>query len=87
MSDKFSFENLDAYKLYLSDLGLLIKQAACEAQQKSHLQLEEGDKIFQQGRVMAYVEIISLMQSQAKAFRIPLSDLRLDKFDPVKDLT
>ena len=36
---------------------------------------------------MAYLEIVSLMQQQAGAFGIPLSDLALDGVDPERDLT
>jgi hypothetical protein len=35
---------------------------------------------------MAYVEVLSLMQQQAVAFNLPLSDLALDDFDPERDL-
>lgn len=36
---------------------------------------------------MAHVEVLSLMQNQAVAFDLPLSDLSLDGLDPERDLT
>jgi hypothetical protein len=35
---------------------------------------------------MAYYEVISLMQHQAEAFDLPLSDLALFGLDPDRDL-
>ncbi len=35
---------------------------------------------------MAYYEVISLMQQQAEAFGIPLTDINLEGLDPEKDV-
>jgi hypothetical protein len=35
---------------------------------------------------MAYYEVLSLMQSQAEAFQLPLNDLALSGLDPDRDL-
>ena len=38
-------------------------------------------------RVMAFNEVISIMQQQAEGFEIPLAELRLDDIEPDRDLT
>jgi len=40
---------------------------------------------FEQGRAMAYVEVLSLMQNQADAFQVPREELLLAGFDPEVD--
>ena len=42
---------------------------------------------FESGRVLAFCEVISLMQQQAAGMGIPPSDLRLDEIVPDRDLT
>jgi hypothetical protein len=36
---------------------------------------------------MAYNEVVSLMQNQAAAFKLPAGDLCLEDIDPDRDLT
>ena len=75
------------YKHYLFDLGLEIKLRALEARQKRDAEPPDSkDELFDSGRVMAFNEVISIMQQQAEGFDIPLSDLRLDDIDPDRDL-
>ena len=45
-----------------------------------------GPREYRRGRRMAYVEVVSLMQQQAVAFEIPLTELSLDGIDPERDL-
>jgi hypothetical protein len=47
----------------------------------------DEDRSFQEVRRMAYIEVLSLMQQQAAAFQLPLSDLALEGFDAERDLT
>jgi hypothetical protein len=79
--------NNEKYKNYLYDLGLLIKEEALEAK-KARDQEEKGSEgyIFEEGYLMAFHRVISLMQQQAEAFGIPLEDLRLHDIDPDQDL-
>ena len=67
---------------YLQDLGLLIKEEAIEAKAR---QVASGDS-YDSGYLMAFYGVVSLMQSQAKGFDIPLSDINLSDIDPDKDL-
>jgi uncharacterized membrane protein YccC len=70
----------------LRDLGHLIREAGEQAKNDSD-QASESNRLFQQGRLMAYYEVLSLMQQQAEAFQLPLRDLALDGLDPDRDLT
>lgn len=67
---------------YLRDLGYLIRERALEA--KEEAKREPSD--FATGRLTAFHEVVSLMQSQADAFAIPLERLSLDGIDPERDL-
>ncbi|MHB0915157.1 MAG: hypothetical protein ACYC4M_05655 [Thermoleophilia bacterium] len=76
-----------SYKYYLYDLGYDIKLRALEAKHERDDAPDESDtKSYHAGRIMAFNEIISMMQQQAEGFGIPFSDLRLDDIDPDKDL-
>lgn len=70
---------------YLRDLGHLLREAP-EAAKASAAAADEDDLEFQRGRLMAYHEVLSLMQQQATAFDLPLRDLALDGFDAERDL-
>ena len=65
---------------YLLDLGTLLKEYAVAAKRAA-----ESDS-FSLGRLMAYHEVISLMQQQAVAFGLPLERLGLHDIDPERDL-
>jgi hypothetical protein len=75
----------DLYANYLLDLGRLIRESG-EATKTAVAAAAENDRQFQQGRQMAYYEVLSLMQQQAVAFDLPLDDLSLDGFDADRDL-
>jgi len=75
------------YKYYLFDLGYEIKRSALGArQEKANANENSEDRQFQSGRLMAYYEVVSLMQQQAAGFDIPLTDIRLDDIEPDRDL-
>jgi hypothetical protein len=71
--------------LYVRDLGVLLKEKALEAQRESRT-APEDQRAFMLGRLMAFHEVISLMQQQAQAFGIALEELGLDDIQPEKDL-
>jgi hypothetical protein len=66
----------DTHANYLLDLGYYVREAAEEAKKRINSATED-ELAFQQGRLMAYYEVVSLMQQQAVAFGLPLADLRL----------
>lgn len=77
---------------YLFDLGLAVREAGERAKRdadRATWDVErsgDADRSFHEGRKMAYVYVLSLMQQQAGAFGIPLEDLGLDGLDPERDL-
>lgn len=75
------------YQLYLRDLGLLIKERALNAKEDRNKEQKNSDGyMYESGRIMAFNEIISIMQQQAEAFEIALRELCLDDIDPDNDL-
>jgi hypothetical protein len=78
----------EKHENYLFDLGPVIKERAFEARrERDGLPPESLEREFQSGRVIAFNEVISIMQQQAEGLGIPLSELRLDDIDPDRDLT
>jgi hypothetical protein len=64
---------------------VLLKEKALEAKEES--QSVSGDQRgFALGRLMAFHEVVSLMQQQAQAFGIPLEALGLEGIQPERDL-
>lgn len=78
----------DRHKDYLFDLGFLLKERALEARrQRDGSPIDSLEYKFHSGRVLAFNEVISIMQQQAEGLGLPLSDLRLDDIEPDRDLT
>ena len=75
------------YKLYLRDLGFLIKERALAAKE-ARTREKRGSEgyMFEAGRLLAFNEVISIMQQQAEGFGIDLGELRLQDVDPDRDL-
>jgi len=73
------------YRLYLYDLGLLIKENALKVKNKAKAS-EGEDRSFHRGILFGYAEVISLMQQEAEAFGIGLDEVRLDDIKPEGDL-
>lgn len=73
------------YRHYVVDLARLLKDQAREAKHDSNSSVD-SDQSFAAGRLMAYHEVISLMQQQAEAFGLNLSSLGLHDIDPETDL-
>jgi hypothetical protein len=69
------------------DFGTLVRESAIEARRmRDESQDRSEQRIFQSGRLMAFYEVISLMQHQAAVFEITLAELRLDGINPDRDL-
>jgi hypothetical protein len=67
---------------YFLDCISLIKDAAFQAKE----QTKSNPSDYEMGRLMAYCEVVSLLQLEAKAFEISLKDIGLDGFEAEKDL-
>ncbi|GLI28277.1 hypothetical protein ARHIZOSPH14_25190 [Agromyces rhizosphaerae] len=72
--------------LYLRDLGELLKESALSARDDRDETPVGADRAFADGRLMAYHEVVSLMQQQAVAFGIDIGGLSLEDIDPGRDL-
>lgn len=68
---------------FILDLGALVKEAALEAAASSG---SGGADQFEAGRAMAWCEAASLIQQQAAAFGLSLSQVGLGDFDADRDL-
>jgi len=77
-------KDAETYAYYLRDLGYLLREAA-ERTVKEVASARGDSKIFEEGRQMGYIEVLSTMQNQADSFEIPLSQLCLDGLDPDND--
>ena len=73
-------------QLYLRDLGQLIVNLARNAKLDRDRSVGGEDEDVSLGRLMAFHEIVSLMQQQAVAFGLDLHDLSLAGLDPNGDL-
>ena len=76
----------DKYKNYLEDLGVLLQEKARAAKKDKDDSLNQGDKDYAIGYLMAFHEIIDLMKQQAKAFNINQRDIGLADINAEKDL-
>src|SRR5215469_8932664 len=74
------------FKNYLHDLGTLIKEQAREAKAQKDSSTGGSSQDYNSGYLMAWYEVVSLMQQQAEAFGIPFESLDLQDIDPDKDL-
>ena len=73
-------------KNYLVDLATLLKELAKDAKADKDASRDGCDRAYHVGRLMAFHEVISLMQQQAGSFCIPLKDIGLEGIDPERDL-
>ena len=70
---------------YLRDLGHILRDHALRARAERD-RAGDGDGGYALGRLMAYHEVISLMQNQAVAFGLKLEQLCLEDIEPETDL-
>ena len=79
---------MSKYQDYLFDLGRILRERAQSAvQRRNAAPRGSPDREFQGGRVIAFNEVISIMQQQAEGLGIPVSELQLDGVIPDRDLT
>jgi hypothetical protein len=73
-------------KLYIYDLGILIKEKARQAKIEKNIAAGSLDSDYATGYLMAFHEIISLMKQQADAFVIKQDEIGLVDIDPDSEL-
>ena len=71
---------------YLRDLGTMIKERAIEARKAKESDGPSSHDGFNLGRLMAFHEVVSLMQQQASAFGVSFEEIGLGDIDPERDL-
>ena len=77
----------ESHKCYLRDLGYALKTEAIAARRERDAAPEGSDeRSLQEGRLLAYYEVVSAMQNRAEVFEIPLADMCLDDIHPDRDL-
>jgi hypothetical protein len=75
------------YKHFLHDLGEIVKTRAFETKEERAREREGSATYeFQCGRLIAFNEVVSILQQQAEGFGISLKELNLDDIDPDRDL-
>ncbi len=75
------------YKHYLRDLGEIVKTRALEAKDERAKEQQGSPAYdFQCGRLIAFNEVISILQQQAGGFGISLKELSLADIDPDRDI-
>lgn len=75
----------EKYKNYLFDFVALLKKQAIEAKYEAD-HPKEGFDSYNNGYLMAYHTVISLMKTQASAFGVDEKELGLEDIDPERDL-
>jgi protein associated with RNAse G/E len=75
----------DIYKNYLHDLIILMKEEAIAAKQERDIHVTEEDGYYI-GQLMAWHNVISLLQQQAISFGLSFDDLGLHDIVPERDL-
>ena len=72
---------------FLLHLGGVLKSRALEAVIERNAEVKGGQgRIFESGRVLAFNEVLSIMQQEASGFGIALSDLQLEDITPDRDV-
>ncbi|WP_347331326.1 hypothetical protein [Marinimicrobium locisalis] len=74
------------YRSYIYDLGTLLKQKAKDAKLGKEAAFDTNDADYKLGYLMAFHEVISLMQQQADSFGIERKVIGLEDIEPEIDL-
>lgn len=74
---------MDEHAYYLIDLFQMIREEAAGADETVRAGSEPME--YFKGRRDAFIEVLSLMQSQANAFQLDLERLGLGNFNPFSD--
>ena len=76
----------EKYRNYLEDLGKEILDLAWQAKAKRDGSISGQERHYNDGYLMAFHRVISLMQQQTIGFSISLEELHLNEIDPDSDL-
>ena len=74
------------YKYFLIELSETILERAFEAlKARDRIKKKGENSSFEDGRILAFNEVLSILQQEARGFGINLKELKLDKIDPDRD--
>ena len=73
------------YENFLNDAGTYIKERALQAKAERD-KAESGSEEYESGRVMAFGEVIAILQQTLEAFCIPTEAMKLHDVDSDRDL-
>lgn len=71
---------------FLRDLGHLLRERAIDAKLERARAVDSDDEDMKLGRLMAYYEVLSLIEEQAAAFGLDDAVVGLEGFDAGRDL-
>ncbi len=76
---------------YIRDIGVLLRDLALEARarelrDKTMTEVDPASEAFDQGKVMAFYECITLMLHEAEIFGLSQDEIGLAGFDPDREL-
>ncbi len=74
------------FENYVYDLGVILKRKALEAKAAKDRSIDDNSTGYNLGYLMAFHEVVSLMQQQAEAFDIEINDIGLGDIDPELEL-
>ena len=75
------------YAMFLYDLGPILKERAFQHKANRDAAAPASEeRLFNDGLVLGFNEVISILQQQADSFQIRRQDLRLEDIDPDRDL-
>jgi hypothetical protein len=75
----------DLYRDYCTDVVSYIKERALKARQERNRAVGES-RVFEEGRLLAFNEVVSILLQHAEGLDLPLAELGLDDLEPDRDL-
>ncbi len=76
-----------SYRDFLQEIGETIRNRALEAKEELRSCIRDTADFHFGGRLMAFNEVVSILQQEALGFDIPLEDLGLQGLNPDRDLS
>lgn len=71
---------------FIRDLGQLLRERALDAKLDRDAAVDSADEDLKLGRLMAFYEVLSLIEEQADAFGLDRADVGLRAFSADRDL-
>ena len=77
----------DVYRALLVDFGQEVKRRALEAKNELlEITADTKERAFEEGRLLAFNELVSLLQQSAQGLGIDLEEMHLKDIEPDRDL-